>query len=168
MVKLTASRPLKRAAALLATAVLGCSAVVATATPAAAVTCYGDYCSGKDPQATGCASGASTSAVREFSQGSTRGVLEVRYSPTCKTNWTRVTVYSVGNLLQASAGTVKSIQDSGYTTSANVPRPTETVQVWTPMIYSPVRLVKGQYTTDTNPCRVGCNWSRLVVETAWA
>src|SRR3569833_2203729 len=76
-------------------AVLAAS-VVAGLTPAAtasaAVGCYGDYCSGQDPQVTGCAADSQTVAFDDLSGAR----IEVRWSPTCKTNWARWQQYPVG------------------------------------------------------------------------
>src|SRR4051812_9702530 len=50
--------------------------VVATAPAAHAVTCYGDYCSGKDPQLSGCSADGVTVAAVDVSGGR----LELRWS----------------------------------------------------------------------------------------
>jgi hypothetical protein len=115
--------------------------VLATAAPAeASVSCYGDYCSGRDPQATGCANDAVTFAVANLSYGT----LQLRWSPTCKTEWARLYVYPTRTL---APGWVTATQPStGYTVSGGInaisswsPQ-TETVS--SPMVYSPVRCVK--------------------------
>ena len=51
------------------------------------VTCSGDGCDGLNPETTGCAAGAYTVQTAVFSNS----YVELRYSPTCKTNWGRVT-----------------------------------------------------------------------------
>ncbi len=51
------------------------------------VTCSGDGCDGLDPVSAGCATGAYTVQTAVFSNS----YVELRYSPTCKTNWGRVT-----------------------------------------------------------------------------
>lgn len=115
------------------------------ATPANAVSCYGDYCSGKDPQASGCSAGAFTTQ----SWGNNIFMLEVRWSPNCQTNWTRITMYDTGLIGCTPAGTLKAVQETGYTQSASIDAPcsTPTFTRWTPMIYSPVYAVQGQFST---------------------
>ena len=51
------------------------------------VTCSGDGCDGLNPVSTGCAADAYTVQTAVFSNS----YVELRYSPTCKTNWGRVT-----------------------------------------------------------------------------
>lgn len=48
--------------------------------------CSGDGCDGLDPVSAGCATGAYTVQTAVFSNS----YVELRYSPTCKTNWGRV------------------------------------------------------------------------------
>ncbi len=71
------------------TAFVGVSTVSAHAVQRSSpqVTCSGNGCNGKDPVATGCASGAYTVQTAVFSNSN----VELRYSPTCKTNWGLVT-----------------------------------------------------------------------------
>jgi Protein of unknown function (DUF2690) len=116
--------------------------------PAAQVSCYGNYCSGKDPRQTGCSAGAETLAAKEL----TGARLELRWSSRCKTEWARWIQYS-----GVSADTpteLFAIQDTGYTQSASYgvngepenPAASSTsngiTTSWTPMIYSPVHLVR--------------------------
>jgi hypothetical protein len=148
-------------------AVLGGSFVVAS--PAmAADGCYGDYCSGRDPSTTGvggipCADdGRTVSAVTVNSRIPTGfhdvGRLELRWSPRCQTNWTRLTLWD-----NAFYTGITSMQDSGYSTShhtSGINGVTGAGTFWTPMIYSPIRAVQGQvnYSWPT-PC--------TVCQTAW-
>lgn len=64
-------------------------------TLAHAATCSGYGCDGLDPNATGCSTGANDTASTYLynASGSIVGLLELRYSPTCGTNWSRVTSY---------------------------------------------------------------------------
>ena len=57
-----------------------------------AVGCYGDYCSGKDPVAMGCDADGQTLAWKDLSGAR----LELRWSPTCKTEWARWQQYPLG------------------------------------------------------------------------
>jgi Protein of unknown function (DUF2690) len=52
----------------------------------ASVTCTGNGCNNQDPQQTGCNIGAYTVQTGVLA----REFIELRYSPTCKTNWARV------------------------------------------------------------------------------
>jgi hypothetical protein len=120
--------------------------------PTTKVSCYGDYCSGKDPVVTGCNTGAKTFAAKELSGAR----LELRWSPRCKTEWARWIQYSSGHVgLSADLPTeLFAVQDTGYTQSAsyNINGEPENLSAsftssgittsWTPMIYSPVHLVR--------------------------
>lgn len=121
-------------------------ASVAIATPAQAVSCYGDYCSGQDPQSSGCAADAYTAT----SWGNSQFMLETRYSPACKTNWTRITMYDTGTFGCTPGGTLSSVQDTGYTQSKYIDSACSvpSFTAWTPMIYSPVHQVRGRFTTS--------------------
>jgi hypothetical protein len=116
---------------------------VASAPPAHAVGCWGDWCSGKDPQATGCAADAYTIAAANYNTAS----LQLRWSPTCKTNWARLVVYPMGWSV-FNYGSLWAIQSTGYTQSTNtsmVSRNASAVTFWTPMIYSPRLCVKAVF-----------------------
>ena len=64
-----------------------------SAASAHAATCSGYGCDYQDPIATGCSSGAYTVASAPITyQGITYGTVELRWSPTCQTNWARTTV----------------------------------------------------------------------------
>jgi len=117
--------------------------------PPTKVSCYGDYCSGRDPVTTGCNTGAKTFAAKELSGAR----LELRWSPRCKTEWARWIQYPVG--LKSDLPTeLFAIQDTGYKQVANYtvngdPEDTAASSTsggittsWTPMIYSPVHLVR--------------------------
>ncbi len=74
------------------TALVGGTVVLAVASPAMAATCSGNGCNGLDPIATGCQN-SYTQLVgsSEIKNGSTHyGWIDLRYSPTCGTNWSRV------------------------------------------------------------------------------
>ena len=128
---------LRKLTMLMTTVALIFGGALATASPASAVTCYGDYCSGKQPDQTGCAAGAVTVDAVDFRGGR----LELRWSPTCKTNWARLQVYPGG-----FAYTLSAVQDTGYTQSVQWPAGAGQGTYWTPMIYSPVRLVQARAT----------------------
>ena len=108
----------------------GLASLVLTSPTASAASCYGGYCTNTDPVATGCARDAKTLAA-DYSYGTTAAV-ELRYSPTCKTQWARVprNNWPGGDTLgvvQPSTGWSLgySGEDGSY--------------VWSRQIYSPVR-----------------------------
>lgn len=87
--------------------VLAAGSLLALATPASAAGCYGASCTGRDPQAMGCSSGART--LDSFPVG---GVLfELRYSPACNAAWTRA---NGGPANQFFAQIRGSLSQSGY------------------------------------------------------
>lgn len=119
-----------------AQAATGQSVAVETSAP---VSCYGDYCSGKDPKDTHCDQDAVTVDVQDLSAGR----LELRWSPTCKTNWARYDQYPTGWTFSDSVYELRAVQDTGYTQSLSFPDQTAPEGVhWTPMIYSPEKKVK--------------------------
>ena len=111
--------------------------------------CYGDYCSGKDPMASRCASGSKTLAAKELSGAR----LELRWSSKCKTEWARWIQYPEG-LKSDLPVALSAVQDTGYRQTANYdvngdPENSSASSTsggittsWTPMIYSPVHLVR--------------------------
>lgn len=127
--------------------------------------CYGDYCSGRDPSTTGvngvpCAEGAST--VRQIDVKMSNGlggyykvgVLQVRWSARCQTNWTRL------DLSADAYGIIgiNALQDTGYRqykqTRGNEGGTGRGV-FWTNMIYSPrARVMAYLTTTWPQPCEV--------------
>lgn len=110
----------------------------ASAAPTSApvdVTCWGDYCSGQDPAGTGCANDAYT--VASFNDDYMS--LQVRWSPTCQTNWARLVVYATNCCF--TYGSLYARQSTGYEQSTTTPLSTGGTY-WTPMIYSPSHCVK--------------------------
>lgn len=90
---------------LLAT-LLAFAGVIAPAAPAsAAPSCYGSSCEGLNPQSTSCVNDARTLLSRNAVTSSGNwGVLELRYSPSCYSNWVRFTPWygiraSIGAIL---------------------------------------------------------------------
>jgi hypothetical protein len=116
-----------------------CAVVVAPA--AHAVSCYGDYCSDQDPQASGCSADAYTVASANIY--GTDAYVEIRWSPTCQTNWARSPATSLGN--------IEAVQSTGYTQGYGA---NNGAYQWSRMIYSPKLCVKavawgGWGTTET-------------------
>lgn len=112
-------------AILIAVASLASSLLVAPA--AQAVTCYGDYCSGRDPEATGCSADAYTVVSARIPGTYTH--VELRWSPSCKTNWARTS----WNANPQSA--LRAVQcPTGYTQGYSS---TNGSYYWSRMIYSP-------------------------------
>jgi hypothetical protein len=95
-------RHARRVIAAFSTAlILGCGALVASAPAAFAATCSGTGCDAKDPYTTGCAgSGASyyvaeTTPLISVATGvasNSYGYIQLWWSNTCHTNWTRMVV----------------------------------------------------------------------------
>jgi hypothetical protein len=105
--------------------------------PAHAVSCYGDYCSGRDPESSGCSADAYTVAHARIA--GTYVNVELRWSPRCKTNWARTGwpgAYNPNNLYAVQAQT-------GYTQRGVVGN--NGTYVWTRMIYSPRLGVSARY-----------------------
>ncbi|ATI36263.1 hypothetical protein CPI83_29080 (plasmid) [Rhodococcus sp. H-CA8f] len=130
---------LKKAAAVV---VLTFSAALVNVPSASAVTCYGDYCSGVDPLSSGCSGDAKTIAsAYVYGSGGTAQV-NLRWSPTCKTNWAQA------NFVTSS---IKAVQYGGYPQEYSNNNGTNS---WSKMIYSPSLCVKasiwgGWGVTDT-------------------
>jgi hypothetical protein len=147
-----------------------CSGIVLVGRPdpAAAVSCYGDWCSGRDPQATGCANDAVTVASVDV----TGARLELRWSPRCKTNWARYIQYPRGWFMGNVPLELRAVQrDTGYTQRRSYGvNGTGTGTTWSPMIYSPVRLVRAQMVyqcTSVGDCVIGAATRQNPVSTAW-
>ncbi len=126
-----------------------CGIGVYAAADAGAVTCSGDYCSGQDPQAAGCAADAYTVVSARIP--GTYSYIELRWSPTCKSNWARVpsswgTAYP-GNLsaVQRSTG----YRQVGVVSSNND-------YSWTRMIYSPTLCVYAAWTGSPGSVGTSC------------
>ena len=112
---------------------MGMTALLAPASAGAttqSVSCYGDYCSGQDPMSTNCAADAYTVATAGVYGTYGDQYVDIRWSPTCKTNWARTNIIT---------SQVKAVQSTGYTQgySSN-----NGVFAWSKMIYSPVLCVK--------------------------
>ncbi len=145
------------------------AAALSPALPAgAAVGCYGDYCSGRDPQSTGCAADATTVAWADV----TGARLELRWSPTCKTNWARYQQYPRGWFMGNVPLEMRAVQDTGYTQRLSYGvNGTPTGTTWTPMIYSPVRRVRAEMVyqcTGVGDCAIGSITGQNPLVTGWA
>jgi hypothetical protein len=124
---------------LAAALVLASGALGASAGSASAASCYGDYCSGKNPMATGCAADAETIAVRDDIVGAR---LDMRWSRTCKTAWARWQQYLRGWNLGTVLLTLRTVQDTGYTQYHSWDDgggPGDNTTTWSPMVCSPTR-----------------------------
>lgn len=88
-------------------------------------TCSGTACNGKDPASTGCANDGITAAVAYATQNNVQVKVELRWSPSCKTNWARVSDNSGKNIayyykawLMNQSGAELAVKSGGKTTSA--------------------------------------------------
>jgi hypothetical protein len=131
---------------LLAAAFAALTLMAFSATANAAVGCYGDYCSGKNPEdtynsSTGrwCSAGAYTVASARI-YGSTSWI-ELRWSPNCQTNWARVSS-GYGTIYPWALRAVQCA--TGYTQAGVVASSAD--YSWTRMIYSPVKTVRASWT----------------------
>lgn len=101
------------------------------AMPAQAAGCSGMGCDGQDPVQTGCANSAYTIASDYiYRLGIVIGRVDLRYSPTCETNWTRTISYMGPQTLDA----VVTEEDIGYHLNEYLDNVTN---VYTDMIYAP-------------------------------
>jgi len=135
------------------------AANILAAPQANAVTCSGDNCTGKDPDATGCSADAITTAVYNHS----RFQLQTRWSPTCKTNWARVVLFPVSIGTCVNAGNINAVQDTGYQVGATFPTTCSfnyEKTFWSPMIYSPVKHVMSTFYSPS--------FSGSVFQTPWS
>lgn len=125
------------------------AAMLSVAPAANAATCYGDYCSGQDPQATGCAADAYSFASARIP--GTWTYIELRWSPSCKTEWARVpNGYGLYYPNQLSA-----VQPStGYRQVGVVSHSAD--YSWTRQIYSPVRCVYAAWTGPPGSIGTAC------------
>lgn len=138
---------IKRIAALAgAAATMALGAGGAAAPSAMAVSCWGDWCSGQDPMATGCAADAETLAWVDADAST--GRLELRWSPTCKTAWARWEQFSRGWSVGGAPYELRTVQDTGYMQTLSygdgVGGPQDNSTTWTPMVYSPHHGVKAE------------------------
>jgi Protein of unknown function (DUF2690) len=113
----------------------------ATASPAGAASCSGDSCSGRDPQASGCSSDAYTA----YSTNLGSAQLQLRWSPSCQTNWARLIVYPQGWGCFIY-GQLSAVQDTGYMQWSEAPWTCGSggATYWSPMSYSPAHRVKAE------------------------
>lgn len=122
-----------------------CGAAQPVQTSGTPTSCYGDYCSGEDPLATNCAADAVTLSATDAYNGR----LELRWSPSCKTEWGRYTQYPSGSATTGEEAPMwmTAIQDTGYSQTkaadgADAGNVFAIGTYWTPMIYSPSHLVR--------------------------
>jgi hypothetical protein len=126
-----------RRSSLIASAIVvaGWGSLAAGSSPAQAVTCSGSGCTGKDPMATGCAADAKTVTSYVNDDFVPTLVMELRWSPTCQTNWGRVNRVGLTSLKAVKRRIYKS--GSIATVGTGSYFDTGTVYSWTRMIYSP-------------------------------
>lgn len=119
-----------RAPTAILAAVLGVASALIVPRPAMAATCWGDWCSGQDPESSRCSLDAYTVASAGIPWSSGLAV-ELRWSPTCQTNWARVDY--------GAFTYVRAIQSTGYAQDYSDNNGT---YWWSKMIYSPTLCVK--------------------------
>ncbi|WP_176741274.1 DUF2690 domain-containing protein [Streptomyces sp. LUP30] len=127
---------------------LGLAAALSTgvtslaAPSASAATCSGSGCTYQDPQASGCSADAVT--VAHYQLPAVQQQLELRWSPSCHTNWARMYLDTDPTWLRA----VQPDRGDG------LPRVTQLIgrnatYSWSAMIYSPVLCVYADVQTRT-------------------
>ncbi|MFI6762831.1 DUF2690 domain-containing protein [Micromonospora sp. NPDC050417] len=124
--------------------------VDAVTNSAQAATCWGDYCSGQDPQAAGCGTDAYTVASARI-PGTFSSYVELRWSPSCKTNWARVPA-SWG---QSYPWQLRAYQcATGYHQTGVSDSSSD--YSWTRMIYSPTLGVSARWTGQPGSTATAC------------
>ncbi|WP_420451957.1 DUF2690 domain-containing protein [Ilumatobacter sp.] len=125
-------------------------AMVSAAEPktAEAVGCYGDWCSGKDPVATGCDRGAYS--VAHVRIPGTWAYVYNMWSPTCKTQWARVS----NHYGQSYPWRLSAVQDTGYKQTRA--RHHSGQYSWTNMIYTPRNCVSAKWTGAPGSTGTAC------------
>lgn len=103
------------------------------------VTCYGDWCSGQDPNATHCADSATTLASVGVTDNNNQntGTLELRWSSVCKTKWARLNLWTSMQIIGVIATQSGGYQQEKYTRSWWGFGATNPGYYYTYMIYSP-------------------------------
>jgi len=135
----------KQLSAALVTAMVGMSFLVAL--PAEAVSCYGDYCSGVDPESSGCSADAFTRVSARIP--GTYAYVELRWSPTCKTNWARTT-------WSGDPSSLRALQCATGYSQIGVSGSNGTYS-WTRMIYSPNLGVSAQWIGPPGSTATSCS-----------
>jgi hypothetical protein len=152
------------------------AATESTRAEAASVSCYGDYCSGQYANETGCDQDAETLDTASISGVEYRwnaglssdnvgfeshdaeitlGSIELRYSPTCKTKWARMTTKHNSDISHVSV-----MQDTGYKQSRHVDAFWKGIppsRATSPMIYSPNNDVHA-YVEGDNLVNLSTDW----------
>lgn len=117
-----------------------------------AASCYGDWCSGQDPQATGCSADAYVVASADVYSG--RANLQLRWSPSCQTNWARLYIYPSNNWFPG--GTLVARQSSGYQQSLGTVSTQGERTYWTSQIYSPQLCVRAEFHSGWGDVSTAC------------
>jgi hypothetical protein len=113
---------------------------VYTVTPVFAASCSGTGCDGKDPDTTGCSSSAyNVETINIISSGRYIGTADLRWSPTCETNWGRA-YKSSGGSETVDARVYNIDRGIGYV-GFGFGGPGTTV--WSPMVHAPTTRSKG-------------------------
>jgi hypothetical protein len=138
---------LRRLVSIALVCIAALSGAVVTAPAAQAVTCYGDYCSGRDPEATGCSADAYTVVSARIP--GTSAHVELRWSPTCRSNWAR-TAWNGSN----PGSALRAVQcPTNYTQGYSG---TNGSFWWSRMIYSPNLGVSAQWNGPPGSVGTSC------------
>ena len=152
-------------------AILAGLGLVAPSIAHADTSCYGDYCSGKDANATGCAKDAVTIAsaaiynsavgitVGPFNAGNgsnEAGIVELRWSKKCGTKWAKINTSKTTGIIS-----VVVTQDTGYEQRRNITghwQSTAATVAYTNMVYSPERRCRA-YVYGSGATEGGTIWA---------
>lgn len=120
--------------------------------------CSGRGCDGTDPQSTGCSANSFTvvtRAIREYRTGQQIGIVELRYSPSCGTNWTRTTNWVSATTLWATITRISSSVDEYQTIKGPFK------QIWSKQVYAPVQAAGGWGCINTPSSGPNCTFTGM-------
>jgi len=130
------------------------SLAVEQASAATKPTCYGDYCSGKNPYQTGCAASGYrwgyANVKAGYSTKYTVGRLELWISRTCATRWARLILWDTP---EASGYVFSVVQSDGYK-QQHAWQPDEPGTYYTNQIYSRSKCSYARYAGFRTGCTV--------------
>ncbi|GID93909.1 hypothetical protein Adi01nite_33210 [Amorphoplanes digitatis] len=109
----------RRLTTILVTMLLAAGAILAAGSPASAISCSGNNCSGKNPDSTGCST-ASAYTQTTANAGYGDWNLELRRSNQCDSYWARVTGYHQVAYVGATISVDRRYNYNGYMTYQSV------------------------------------------------
>lgn len=129
-------------------------------TASAGPSCYGDYCSGKNPYNTGCAANAyrwgyatvrtSSPESPYYDQSREAGRLELWVSKTCATRWARLVLWDY----PASSGEIFKVRQSDGYTQQHAWQPRNPGTYYTLQIYNRSKCSEAEFGGWSTGCTV--------------